>query len=180
MIRKILCAVDLGENSDRVVEVAYHYAESFGAELILLCVVDSPLLTLTAGYGALKLPEDEVEALGRAAASFRQQAEDQLDRLASTIAPGAAIRVIEGHPAANVVIEIVEYEKPDLLVVGSHGRRKIKRLLLGSACHRLVQASPVPVLVVKTPPKEWLVEQERERREKRKLLLDGENSGPQG
>ena len=57
-------------------------------------------------------------------------------------------RVIDGHAVAALVAT-AEHDKADLIVVGSHGRRGLRRLILGSVAERVVESSPVPVLVVR-------------------------------
>jgi nucleotide-binding universal stress UspA family protein len=49
------------------------------------------------------------------------------------------------------VLRVVEETRPDLLVLGTHGRRGLKRAVLGSVAEKLVRSSPVPVLTVHAP-----------------------------
>ncbi len=155
MFRHLLCAIDLEQGTEQVLQTAADVARLYKAELSLLYVMDSPLLTLTAGAGPLKLPENEAEAVARASVRLRKQAEEQLAALSARMAPKANILILEGPPVAGRIIEAIERMRPDLLVVGSHGKRAIKRLLVGSVCDKLVHASPIPVLVVKNPPERW-------------------------
>jgi nucleotide-binding universal stress UspA family protein len=154
-IRRILCAIDLEQGTSEIIRMAATVARACGAQLTMLYVVDSPLLTLMAGSGPLKLPEDEAEAVERATVRLRAQAEAKLRELALNVSPETQILILEGPPVAGKILEAIERHRPDLLVVGSHGKTTIKRLLVGSVCDRMVHASPVPVLVVKSPPEGW-------------------------
>ncbi|MNR83057.1 putative universal stress protein [compost metagenome] len=55
---------------------------------------------------------------------------------------------VMGEPA-SAIIELAERERPDLIVVGSHGRSGIQRFLLGSVSEKIVRYSPVSTLVIK-------------------------------
>ena len=61
-------------------------------------------------------------------------------------------RVVDGG-AAPALIATAEKEEADLIVLGSHGRRGIRRLFIGSVAESVVQSAPVPVLVVRRMPK---------------------------
>ena len=60
-------------------------------------------------------------------------------------------RVVDGR-AAPALIAAAEQDKADLIVLGSHGRRGLRRLFLGSVAEAVVQSAPVPVLVVRGLP----------------------------
>jgi nucleotide-binding universal stress UspA family protein len=61
-------------------------------------------------------------------------------------------RVLDGRPA-QALIAAAQAERADLIVLGSHGRRGLRRLFVGSVAESVVQASPIPVLVVRGLPK---------------------------
>ncbi len=59
--------------------------------------------------------------------------------------------VVEGH-AASSILKYVEDSRPELVVVGAHGRTRLERVLLGSVAERVVRAAKTSVLVVRLPP----------------------------
>ncbi len=58
-------------------------------------------------------------------------------------------KVLEGHDAAVAIVQQAEAIQPKLIVVGSHGRTGISRVLLGSVAEKVVRLAPCPVLVVR-------------------------------
>jgi nucleotide-binding universal stress UspA family protein len=59
-------------------------------------------------------------------------------------------RLLAGDPA-DAIIRLAESENIDLIVMGTHGRRGLSRLLMGSGAEAVVRAAPCPVLTVKQP-----------------------------
>src|SRR5262249_12163359 len=95
------------------------------------------------GYGEGVIPPDtEV---------IREEAKEQLDRLAI---PGGGVvadrRLAEGDPA-NVILHIARETHADLIVMGTHGRTGLSRLLMGSVAEQLVRRASSPVLTVTSP-----------------------------
>lgn len=63
------------------------------------------------------------------------------------------VSILHGDPAQRI-LALVRQHRPDLLVVGTRGRRGLKRALLGSTAEAVVRSSPVPVLVARGEPRE--------------------------
>jgi nucleotide-binding universal stress UspA family protein len=121
-----------------------HAMEAFPeARLTLLTVIDPA--SGFAGAGAPGTAEVWYE-------SAREQAEARLaearDR-AATEGMAAETRVETGRPARVIVDCAEEEEGVDQVVMGSHGREGVSRLLLGSVAETVVRRSPVPVTVVR-------------------------------
>jgi nucleotide-binding universal stress UspA family protein len=60
--------------------------------------------------------------------------------------------LVVGTPVTRIV-EVAEKKQVDMIIIGSHGRTGVAHLLVGSKVQRVVQLSPIPVTVVKTPRK---------------------------
>ena len=56
-----------------------------------------------------------------------------------------------GDWAKHAILDVAEEQEADLIVVGSHGRRGMDRMLMGSDAEQILRLSPVPVLVVRSP-----------------------------
>jgi nucleotide-binding universal stress UspA family protein len=137
---RILCAVDLTESAGPVTAAAASLARALGARLELLHVVDLP-----AG-----LPPERLS--GSAIVDVPAAASAALDaRVAELIRRGIDVRahVALGTPADGISNRMRE-RGTDILVVGTHARRGVARLFLGSVAERVVKESTCPVVVV--PP----------------------------
>ena len=68
-----------------------------------------------------------------------------------------------GGQAASLIVEDAKKWKADLIVLGTHGRRGIRRLVMGSDAEEIVRTSPVPVLLVRSKMPGKLVTRKRHR-----------------
>ena len=138
--RRILVAVDESAFAARAADVGFELARSLGVELALIHVVD-PSLVAAPESG---IPAGELVALAqqdgkRLLAAFGQRA-------ALQPAPLEFIHV--GKPAAEIVKAAKDWPA-DLIVIGSHGRGGVQRLLLGSVAEAVMRHAACPVLVVR-------------------------------
>ena len=145
MYKKILVPVDGSETSLLGLGEAIRLAKNQQAALRLLYVVHD--FFVAGGHGAAvymgqlrkDLRERGEEILKDAAGIARQQEVDAEARLVET-------------PAGSVgamIVEEAESWPADLIVIGTHGRRGIRRLVMGSDAEYVVRTTPVPVLLVR-------------------------------
>lgn len=138
MYRRILVPTDGGDGTDAALEHALDLAETYGAELHAVYVVD--VASVPAEVSAAQI-------LG----ALQQAAETALSDLADA-AERAGVEtttaVVEGSPARGIT-DYAADEQVDLIVMATHGRRGLDRYLLGSVTERVVRTSPVPVLTVR-------------------------------
>lgn len=138
-VRAVLLATDLGPASAAAADQAIALAAQLGAQLVVLSVVE---------VGRLRLP-------GGAFSARVDQVRDEREALAAPIVArarraGVAVRsmVWEGE-AGEAIVDAAVAESTDMIVVGSHGRAGIGRVLLGSVSEHVVRHAAVPVLVVR-------------------------------
>lgn len=141
-IRQILFPSDLSQGSDRAFEHAALLARRLGARLTLYHAVQSPALACAVD------PEDpHFEALRRAEAQARQHLEHRLDRESDDC------EVLIGRAAAieEELLRVIAVRRPDLIVMSTHGRQGLSRLVLGSVTERVVRFAGSPVMCVREP-----------------------------
>lgn len=141
--KHILVPTDFGEPSGRAVKLALELAQSFKAMLTLMHAYEVPLYTY---------PQVEPIVVDLFT-PIEQAAREQLEReLASvqTKVPTAKAILRSGVPWREILSFIDEIH-PDLVVMGTHGRRGVTHALLGSVAEKVVRMSPVPVLTVRDP-----------------------------
>jgi nucleotide-binding universal stress UspA family protein len=138
---RICCAVDFEPPSQLAMAQAADLAKELGAELTLVHVEPPPVEVVGEWLAPERVP----------AQPTTQHAEETLARWRSD-AEGRAARPVRSHlcsgqPAAEI-LRCVREERSDLLVVGTHGRGGVPRLLLGSVAERVARQAGCPVLVV--------------------------------
>ena len=145
--RVILVPVDFSEHSKRTIAYAVGFAARYNAHIRLLYVFQIPDYAVTKyehrqqGCDELKNQVDRAE---EEAWEDLNALEKQL--LSKGVNAKAYLRV--GYPFEEIVLMANDPEI-DLVIIGSHGRTGIKRLLVGSTAERVVEHAPCPVLVVK-------------------------------
>lgn len=142
-IRRILFATDFSEASRPAAQRAVSLAKDNGAELVVVHVYEPPVRP---AVDAFLVPRvyDEFEA------EVRSQADQGLAPIVARAAgAGVAARplVLRGV-ADEAIARAAKDEAADLVVVGTHGRGGVARLLLGSVAARVVSSAPCPVLTV--------------------------------
>jgi len=139
MYDNILLPTDGSSGMDGVIDHGVSLAEQHGATLHGLYIVNTASLT--------SLPmESSWEGLSRALEQEGRVALEELERRAASVPHETAIT--DGSPAKEIVRYATEHDC-DLIVMGTHGRSGVDRLLLGSVAERVVRSSPVPVLTVR-------------------------------
>lgn len=150
MYQKILVAVDGSATSLRGLEEAIRVAKATGGRLLLVHVLNTLILeseiASTAYYQALA---DEIRASGskileHAALVVRDAGVPFEQKMREKI----------GARAAEEIIAQAKDWSADLIVLGTHGRRGLTRLVMGSDAERVLRQSPVPVLMVRDQPED--------------------------
>lgn len=141
MYDRILVPTDGSTEGERAVEYALELAATHDATIRAIYVVNA------ASYGGLPMEtawdgiSDALREEGRAAVSRVEEMADERGVEVET-------SVVEGSPS-RVIVDEATPDNCDLVVMGTHGRGGIDRLLLGSVAERVVRSSPVPVLTVR-------------------------------
>lgn len=135
--KNILLAIDGSKYSKTATERAIDFAQAYGGTLKIVSVVDVP----PEFYGEAP---DAVEDLIKKAKGYVEEAKKQAE--ARGIKSEVFVR--EGE-SPEIIIRLAKEQKADTIIIGSHGRTGLKRLLMGSVAEKVIGNSSCPVLVVK-------------------------------
>jgi universal stress protein A len=142
-VRQISAPTDFSEFSKRAVESAYALAQTFGAKLLLLSVVELPSFPVEglapSTRGTMLL--DDLQ---------RQVSLNLAQVLQETTDPKVEVtrQVVVGTPYRQIV-EVAEAEHVDLIVMATHGRTGLSHLVMGSVAERVVRTAACPVLTIR-------------------------------
>lgn len=150
MYKQILISTDGSEMAQKGVNHGLSLAKSVGAKVTIVTVTEPfPIYAgAAAGAGWAPGPMETVEYEARqkeAAAMTLAGAKAAADRIG---VDADTVHIQEAHPA-EAIVETANTRHCDLIVMASHGRRGIRRLLLGSQTSEVLTNSSVPVLVVR-------------------------------
>jgi nucleotide-binding universal stress UspA family protein len=156
LVNLILCPIDFSEFSTRAYRHALSLAEHYGAQLVVLHVVELwryPFADYAATAGdyaqfCQSLHEAGVEKLKEFVKNY----------ICNEIQPELVVR--EGR-APDTILSFAKSQKTDLIVMGTHGRRGFDRLMLGSTTDRVMREASHPVLAVCQAPRESVAASEK-------------------
>ena len=145
MFKHILVPVDGSPTSMLAVSKAADLAKAFGSQVTALYVIDPYPFT---GVGA-----DFAYGQSQYLSAATAEANSALDAVKVTMqAAGVSVDTVlgEGHAVHEGIVRALENTGADLIVMGSHGRRGLERLMLDSVTQRVLGVAHVPVLVVRS------------------------------
>lgn len=145
MFKHILVPVDGSETSLLAVSKAAELAKIFASSVTAVYVVDPYPFT---GVGA-DFAYGQAQYLSAATAEANAALEAVRKIMDEAGQPVTTV-VGEGHAVHEGIVRVLETANADLIVMGSHGRRGLEKLVLGSVTQRVLSSVHVPVLVVRS------------------------------
>ena len=143
--RKLLCPVDFSPGSHHALQVATRMAREANAELVLVHAWYVPLATFGGDY---PMPTDLVREVEADVQRGLATATDEATRLG---APRVTSRLLRGVPWDQIVETAREDPAIDLIIMGTHGRSGLARVLLGSVVEQVIRHAPCSVLAARAP-----------------------------
>lgn len=141
-IKKILFPTDFSEFNDAALEFASRLAAESGATLYIMHADDMEQITavmLDTGY---PFPGDD---------ETRRELHQKLDKVVPTVPSVKCEHCYLRGTATGEIVGFAEKQGIDLIVMSSHGRTGLRRLLMGSTAENVMRQAPCPVLIVKQP-----------------------------
>lgn len=139
---RILVPTDFSPHSVRAVEVAADLAKTYGASLTLIHVYEPLVYTHPDGHPFLIGPQ-----LDRLLAELERLLADAKRAAEAAGAPHVTTRLLQGF-ASGEIRDCAAAGRHDLVVMGTHGRKGVSHIVLGSVAERVIRLAPCPVLTV--------------------------------
>ncbi len=148
MYKRILVPTDGSPVSERAVDAAIEFARAFGSEIVALSIaVPEPVLQSLEGAMVLD-PGQQVDVLLEHAYTFVTAVAARAQTAGLRCTPITRFSLDPGE----AIVDAVREQGCDLVVMGSHGRRGLSRLLAGSVTQSVLAYAPVPVMVLRPAP----------------------------
>jgi len=155
-MKKVLITLDYDPTAQKIAEEGYALAKAMGAEVILLHVISDPVYYADTNYdpimgfdGYMGEGPDELlmeDALKNASKKFLEKSRNHLgDDHIKTI-------VREGD-FADSILEVAGEIPADLIVMGSHSRKWLENILMGSVTEKVLRHTDVPLFIIPTKKK---------------------------
>jgi len=163
-IQTILCPVDFSEFSTKSFEYAVSFAERYKAKLSVQHVIEPVTVLFT---------YENLPGWREVYAEFRAGAQEALQNLiisraAQRVRPETELQV--GDPADSI-LKFAQEKAVDLIVMGTHGRRGLDRLMTGSVTERVLRKAHCPVLAVRKPAHDFVSHEVGPEPQIKKILL---------
>jgi nucleotide-binding universal stress UspA family protein len=150
VFKRILVPFDGSPTSERGLLEAIRLAKDQGARLCILHVIEEYLMVQSAGLDGAGLYAGE---LLKVLAADSEKVIAKGLRLAGRFGVNAETATVEcfSDRSSECIVEEAKKYRADLIVMGTHGRRGVSRLMLGSDAEIVVRTAPAPVLLVRSP-----------------------------
>ncbi len=152
-MKKVLIALDYNPTAQKVAEVGYAMAKSMEAEVVLVHVISDPVFYSTSGYSPIMgfggymdmgpIQLDSIDGLKNASLQFLDKSREHLgDKNIQTM-------VKEGD-FADAILKAAKEVHADIIVVGSHSRKWLENIVMGSVTENVLHHTSVPLFIVPT------------------------------
>jgi nucleotide-binding universal stress UspA family protein len=140
-IKQLLVPIDFTETSDRALDYAVALAKKLGAKITVMHAYELPI------YG---FPDGALVATVDVATRISQAAQEGLTAaVEKRKSSGVEMRaILRDGPPVEEIATVAEDVKADLVVLGTHGRRGLRRAIMGSVAEEVIRELTVPVLTV--------------------------------
>jgi len=151
-MKKMLIALDFNPTAQKVAEVGYSLAKSLGAEVVLLHVMVDPLYYSAienypiAGYtGTLITPLQIVDT-----DMTKKESQVFLEKIKRHLGDEAIQTLVKEGDFAEIILKTAKDNHADLIVMGSHSRRWLEEILMGSVTEQVLHHTSIPLFIIPT------------------------------
>jgi len=149
MYENIICAIDGSELSTKALRQALALAAKTGGQVTAVTVTE-PSVIVSPGAEMMMVDTSTIIAdLDKAKTDSANATLAEADSVAASSGASITKLHIANSTAADGILHAAREQKADLIVMGSHGRRGLGRLLLGSQASEVLSHTDLPVLIVK-------------------------------
>lgn len=152
-MNKILIALDYNPTAQKVAETGYNMAKAMNAEVCLIHVMADPTYYYSRQYTPIMGFDSfsNAELLNSITVDeLRNAAQDFLDKSKQHLGDESIITILEEGDAASNILETAKEQQADIIVMGTHSRRGLDKILMGSVAESVLHQSPVPLFIIPT------------------------------
>jgi nucleotide-binding universal stress UspA family protein len=140
--KKILFPVDLSESSDKILPYVQTVAKKFDSKIYILFAA-----RVFDYFTSIYVPHPSINKFEKEIIEGAEKRLYEFVDMHFKEFPGTKTVVVAGD-AAEKIVEYIEDQKIDLVIMGTHGRKGMDKVIFGSVADRVIRLSPVPVMVV--------------------------------
>jgi len=142
-IQKVLIAMDYDETSQKVAEVGFSMAKAMNAETVLLHVISEQPVYYSAYTYMRELRVDIIGDLKKSIQKF-------LDKSKAYLGDDSIVTILKEGDIAQTILNTAEELNADIIVMGSHSRKWLENIIMGSEAADVLKKTTIPLFIVPT------------------------------
>lgn len=156
-MKKILIAMDYNPTAKNIAETGYALAKSMNAEITLLHVVADYTYYSSLDYSPI-MGFDSFSNLGmlqtNTVTELQSAAQEYLEKIKAHLGDPAIKTIIKDGDSGDAIIDAAKELNVDVIVMGSHSRRGLEKILMGSVAEKVLRNSRIPLFIIPVVEKE--------------------------
>jgi nucleotide-binding universal stress UspA family protein len=152
-MKKVLIAIDYNPTAEKVAQTGYEMAKAMDAETTLLHVISDPIYYSTAEYSSIMgfTGYSDITTLSlENAIELKKYTQDFLNHTKMHLKNDDIQTLIKEGDFADSILEAAKEIKADIIVLGSHSRRWLEDVFLGSVTEKVLKKSKIPLFIIPT------------------------------
>lgn len=150
-MKKILIALDYNPTAQKIAETGYELAKSMGAEITLMHVVADYTYYSSLDYSPI-MGFDQFSNLGAmqidSAIELENAANDYLEKSKTHLGDSSIKTLVKDGDSGDAILEAAKNLDVDLIVLGSHSRKGLDKILMGSVAEKVLRHSKIPLFII--------------------------------
>lgn len=156
-MKNILIAIDYNPTAQQIAEAGYELAKSMNAQVILLHVVADYTYYSSLDYSPI-MGFDQFSNLGTvqldSVKELENAAHDYLEQTKSHLGDDSIKTLVKDGDSGDAIIEAAKNLEADIIVLGSHSRKGLDKILMGSVAEKVLRHSKIPLFIIPISEKE--------------------------
>lgn len=156
-MKKVMIALDYDPTSQKVAETGFMMARSMHAEVILLHVISEPTYYATAEYSPIMGLNDPIGSLGlvnlQSFEEVQKVSHQFLEKMRKHLGDDSIQTLVADGDFADSILQTAKEIHADVIVMGSHSRKWLEAILMGSVAEKVLHQTTVPLFIVPTKRK---------------------------
>jgi len=146
-MKKVLIAIDYDQTAQKVANEGYSLARDMNAEVILLHVISNPVLYYSS---YMVLTPVQINSVG----DLKAVAQKFLEKMKHDLGDEAIQTIIKEGDTAESILETAKKLKADIIVIGTHSRKWLENILMGSVAENVLRHATLPLFIIPTKKQE--------------------------
>jgi len=142
-MKKVLIAIDYDQTAKKVAEKGFSLAKAMNAEITLLHVISKPVLYYSSYMATVPLQINNVSELNAIAQNF-------LDKTKHDLRGETIQTMVKEGDTAESILESAKKMNADIIVMGTHSRKWLENILMGSVAENVLKHSTLPLFIIPT------------------------------